>query len=74
MADSIVARLERLGWRRNAEGVLCQPPDCPRVPLKSFRDHLGTRYRLALDGERSFKRIWIRGPGGQIVAGYWEEE
>lgn len=67
MEDSIVARLERLGWRRNAAGTLCQPPDCPRVGLKRYSDQLGTRYRIATDSQLSRRRLYIRGIDGQII-------
>ena len=66
MNDTITARLERLGWLRNEEGTLCQPPDCPRVSLKVFKDRLGSRYAIG-GGRRQLRRLWIRGLHGQII-------
>lgn len=67
MAESIVARLERLGWRRNEAGVLCQPPQTPSVPLAVFGDWIGDRYRIGMSAERAARDLWIRGAGGQLL-------
>lgn len=67
MADSIVARLERLGWKRNAAGVLCQPPQCPAIGLAVFSDWIGDRYRISMSAGRAARDLWIRGTGGQIL-------
>lgn len=67
MADGIVARLERLGWRRNAAGELCQPPDCRPVQLAEFCDEIGCRYRIKAAGDRVNRDLWIRGAGSQLL-------
>jgi hypothetical protein len=73
MADSIVEKLLALGWRFNAEGVLCQPPSCRYVPLWVKRDRFAERFSLQPPAPREAP-LWIRGVHWDRFDPFFDEE
>jgi hypothetical protein len=73
MAESIVERLLALGWRYNAQGVLCQPPSCRRVPLWIRGDDIGERLEIRPPSPRDAP-LWIRGIHWDRFDPFFEEE
>ena len=68
----IVSDLLALGWTYGPDGVLRQPADLVSVPLAVHEDWIGARYKIKA-GRYEARRIYIRGPGGQIVDSYWSD-
>jgi len=59
---TIVERLQALGWKYNAQGVLCMPPEQASIPLSVHSDSIGDRYALQ-PTQRC--RVYLRGLDGQ---------